>query len=256
MSVGSLVIYGSPLWTFLLLVLYLLSLVSQGALLATLFDNPRITPLASNLFMACNLVVYALGALYVWGRPNTVTATWFVMLLPAVAFARGVDILGQADIIQAGITLSNVGSTEMPKVLGMLVLDVFLWYFLAWYFQLRSPGKNLQGLPPLFFLKPSYWRPSSSAVTYAESSNGEAHELVSDDIELPVLVQIPQESQNVATVSHVDKVFVSNSSNSISPLARLLFGRRKTQFAIQDVSVSLHQGQIVSVLGHNGAVSV
>ncbi|TPX34688.1 hypothetical protein SmJEL517_g02744 [Synchytrium microbalum] len=256
LTVGNIIIYSSPLWTFLCLFLYLLSLLSQGALLSAFVYNPRVVSLSSNLFMAVNLVVYALGALYVWGRPAKLSLSWIMMLLPGVAFARGIDILQQSDLNLAGITLSNVSTTEMPKVLGMLTLDIVIWWFLAWYVQLRYPGMNGPGLSRTFFLSSEFWFGPKSDTT----SNKEMplSETVSPNIDPVDLSAIPQESRNIAALSHVVKVFTGSSDDEgqvkggITRLIELFKAKDETR-AIDDVSLSLNQGQIVGVLGHNGS---
>jgi len=116
----------------------------------------------------------------------------------------------------------------------MLLVDTFLYAFLAWYLESVVPSSFGTKLPPWFFLMPSYWSPSRP------DAQKRTEERAQDGVE-----QLPPESE--------EKVAIR--INNVSKTFTWGWFSRNSKTVLQDINMKILEDQIFGLLGHNGISS-
>eukprot|EP00927_Polykrikos_kofoidii_P079199 TRINITY_DN7598_c0_g1_i2.p1 TRINITY_DN7598_c0_g1~~TRINITY_DN7598_c0_g1_i2.p1 ORF type:complete len:1645 (-),score=336.37 TRINITY_DN7598_c0_g1_i2:294-4913(-) len=169
----------------------------------------------------------------------------FCLFSPS-AMGVGIGIIAKWELLEEGLQFSNLATASpltqtgnLPKddfsvlhVILMFIFDSCLYQFFAWYIEKVLPGTF--GLPqPFYFLfLPSYWRGDRAATeeldigTDAESKDNE---------KILCYEAAPPHVEVVATIRKLSKTFS---------------GGKK---ALRGISLDMHRGSIIGLLGHNGA---
>ena len=164
----------------------------------------------------------------------------FVCFHPVTAFTYGVTVIGRLEDIGIGASFDSLDFTEsnirfsLKTTMKWLAFDSLLWGFLAYYLNRVIPQDYGQHLPLWFPLLPSYWFPSLrhaniekvDAITEADSSGALVEEVG----------------------SALKKQTTLGQTIEIENL-RKVYGEK---IAIDDLTLTMYNGQITALLGQNG----
>lgn len=164
-------------------------------------------------------------------------------LHPVTAFSYGLLTIGQLEDQGVGVTFDSISSTDNPSgytfvnSLGSLMIDIVLWGVLGWYVnRVVSPDFG-QALPWYFPFTATYWGCAKNAPSaIATADFAESDEAMNDSL-------VPIEGVSDAMRSNTD-------SNIVIRHLGKKFGDKT---AVEDLSVTMYNGQVTALLGHNGA---
>jgi ABC-type multidrug transport system ATPase subunit len=228
----------SLLWFYFWL--WCMSFVSFAFTIQTFFDKSKTGGIIGMLIMFGQWVVYA--GVTSQASPSAGMQT-FLMLLPNYAFCAGVDMLAEFEQGSEGAQWSNLGvdidNTTMSLVLSMLLCDCVLYTVLGWYLEQIMPKEFGVVQPPWFPFVKSYWtgksgKTASAAEAVAASGGGFTTELMED-------VSGALKSQEGA-----------GTCVQLIKLRKEFTGPAGTKTAVSDLSLTMYEGQIFALLGHNG----
>eukprot|EP00002_Diphylleia_rotans_P010817 TRINITY_DN2139_c0_g1_i4.p1 TRINITY_DN2139_c0_g1~~TRINITY_DN2139_c0_g1_i4.p1 ORF type:complete len:1384 (+),score=248.88 TRINITY_DN2139_c0_g1_i4:167-4318(+) len=161
-------------------------------------------------------------------------------LLSPTCLALGLEKFADYEEAQEGITSSNMydGDFNFASVLTMLLIDIGIYSFMAWYLDQVLPREYGIRRSWYFLLQPSYWG-FSIGENAVRSNSGVAHN--DDD---PNTEKVPPELQSRLSVQimGLHKKFTMGSGKT---------AKKKT--AVDRLDLCMYEGQIMSLLGHNGA---
>lgn len=180
---------------------------------------------------------------------------WGLRLLclhPVAAFGYGVQEIGRLEDAGAGATWHSFQTTDSPSGFTVYTALCFLWLdclfgtLLSWYFNRALPGSaGGHTLPWTFPFQWSYWFPVPQNVQ--NGSPDEAIPLrctaarVDGDIPVePVSDSLRSQAElgSSLEIHNLQKVFAVQGGGSVA--------------ALHNLNLSLHQGQVTALLGHNG----
>jgi ABC-type multidrug transport system fused ATPase/permease subunit len=155
-------------------------------------------------------------------------------------FAYAFREIGRLEDEGTGLTLDTMNTTNyasgytFANVLRYLFFDSIIWGIFTWYLnRVMKPGYG-QALPVYFPLMVSYWCPSR------RRKGGDL-----SGVEAPVDTAIP-----VEPVSDTLRMQAREGKSIEVHQLRKTFGEK---IAVDDLSLSIYNGQITALLGHNGA---
>jgi len=143
------------------------------------------------------------------------------------------------ETIALPVPVTNSGAAPnngfcMLHIWLMLVVDMVLYQSLAWYIEKVWPGTLGLPQPFYFLLLPSYWRGAS-----ADEAREELVDTVNpeqeDNKKLECFEAAPDQLQAVVQIRQLAKTF------------------RGGKQALKGISLDMHKGTILGLLGHNGA---
>ena len=160
---------------FIMFLAYGLSVISFSFMLTPFFNKATaaggLGSLATILFS-----ILVLLAIY---TSISAPVKWILSLLCPTAFGFGISELVVLDSYFGGADFSNfVSSSHTSFPIGasflMLIIDIILYWILAFYFDNIVPGEFGQAKPFYFFLLPSYWKSAATTTTTGDnmSPNG------------------------------------------------------------------------------------
>lgn len=159
---------------------------------------------------------------------------------PVSSLTYGIQIVGILEDSGIGIQRSNLNFSDsvseltFSNILGFLVFDSIFWGFLMWYLNRVIPGDYGQSLPINFFCKSTYWcRPQSNSITITGVNAGEYH------------VEVP--------IEPVGPVYKDQEAEGIGVHIRGLTKKFGEKTAVNNLDISMYEGQVFALLGHNGA---
>ncbi|KAJ3286920.1 ATP-binding cassette sub- A member 5 [Blyttiomyces sp. JEL0837] len=287
---GNIFQYTAPSLLLVTLLLYTMSATTMGAVLQVPFPDQRQSAAISFLTTIFTLSWYAIGSIFILDKPSmSVILKYLWLLIPQAALARVIGVMAGEENVLRGVSWGslnlnlddgNPGGKVGVAVL-MLVVDVFVWWGLSWYFNLRFPGGGVSGLERLFFLRPGWWRRRKSGGGDADLGDvvdvgdgdvmdqGENNENI-EPVDFSGLES--EECKNGVRIKKVRKEFVVSGGDEKGKAVRRvgifgLFGRiwkwfverrsgrnsKKLKVALDGFSLDLHRGQTLALLGHNGA---
>eukprot|EP01062_Namystynia_karyoxenos_P055235 TRINITY_DN45_c0_g1_i1.p1 TRINITY_DN45_c0_g1~~TRINITY_DN45_c0_g1_i1.p1 ORF type:complete len:1842 (+),score=630.41 TRINITY_DN45_c0_g1_i1:449-5527(+) len=215
----------------LVLLFFLLATVAvtfAGFAFAALFNEARLVAVVAVLVHGVFVGIGALAA----SRDDSHQAS-AACLLPGAAFLVGIKGMYQLENDGDGLTFASIGDNldhhglpAMLTVFLLLLFDCVLYGCIAWYLDQVLPGALGVTRPWNFFLSRSYWCPHF----VAESAQAE-----------PEAAAVEPEEQRRRPSGHV--------LLSVRGLRRD-FGDFT---AVRNLDLDLRQGEVLSLLGHNGA---
>ncbi|KAH9638909.1 hypothetical protein HF086_004439 [Spodoptera exigua] len=167
-------------------------------------------------------------------------AFWFVSLISSSCYALAMDKALVLDMAGVGVTWDNLWSgpgVPFGGSLIMMAIDTVLYGLAAYWLDAVIPSEYGIKQKPWFCLFPSFWfgsrRARVSAVHFHSNGEAAAH---NKDIE-----PVPRELQDKEAIRIVG-------------LQKSFRHCRKPEIkAIDNIDLSIYEGQITAVLGHNGA---
>uniref|UniRef100_A0A8D2HGE2 ABC transporter domain-containing protein n=1 Tax=Urocitellus parryii TaxID=9999 RepID=A0A8D2HGE2_UROPR len=221
--------YSDYSFIFIFLVCYAIASIFFSFMVSTFFNKAHLAASAGHLmffasFFPFNFIFQHYGAISV---SNKVAAC----LSSNVALALGINLLVKLEI--KGECSSLDDNLIFGYMLGMLLLDAFLYGLVTWYVETVFPGQSGVPQPWYFFLLRSYWfgKPRIIEEKNIESHGGtqRSNNFEAEPINLVAGIQI----------KHLHKVLFQRS---LFPSA-----------AVKDLSLNVYEGQVTILLGHNGA---
>ncbi|KAI9324210.1 hypothetical protein DFJ73DRAFT_917486 [Zopfochytrium polystomum] len=240
------VVYSS--WSLLLvtLLLFCAGSIFFGVILSVLFPDPRQAAGMNLLALIATLAWYAIGEIFIFGK-LAVALQRLWLIFPQAALARVIRQVGLTEQSGRGVGWGTGDrSAEVAEAVVMLVVDIFVWFALAWYFNLRYPGNGVgrfpvRSLPRLFFLRKDFWY-SDRRATVTEEGEASAEpidqpagnsaaattEHVDGDFEEEVtlepedLTSIPSSRRFAVRVENVRKVFAAGKEKPKSLIGLLI----------------------------------
>ncbi|XP_031243982.1 ATP-binding cassette sub-family A member 3-like isoform X2 [Mastomys coucha] len=227
--------HNDPTLVFVLLLFYAISLIFFSFMISTLFNRASLAmSMGSCLFFLTVLPAITMHQSFEH-MPSKEKLMWSFDFNIGMAF--GFRFLVNAEAKKAGVKWSNILlSTDSDNflfayVLGMLLVDAFIYGLVAWYVGAVFPGEYGVPKPWNFFMMHSYWfgeaaQQKPETTQFCERVESKYFE--AEPIDLTAGIQI----------KHLHKVFQENNT---------------TKAAIKDLSLNMYEGQITVLLGHNGA---
>jgi len=210
---------------FGMLFLFMLSCIPLAFLVASFFARARL----ASIFGPFALFALLLPR-YIFFRTSEVQALGakrLACLLAPSAFTFAADNLGRAESANAGVTEENVwdGALSVGECMAWLVFDTVLYAALAWVLD--------QGIPDAARSLPLGWRlPWMRAPPLPAARDEEAGAAESD-------IEPPQTSAAAVVV--------------MRSLCKFFVNGARTVRAVDSLNISMSDGEIFVLLGHNGA---
>ncbi|RYG93692.1 ATP-binding cassette domain-containing protein, partial [archaeon] len=230
---------------FIFYFLFCMTEINLSMLVSVFFSNSKLAAIAAPV------VLFALSlprfVYYSVDPTEEVSSKIATCLLSPAAFAYGADLIAQYEYTGMGIQWYNLflGPFSFGVICFMLFFDFFIYGFLAWYLDQVLPQEFGTPKHPLFLFLPSYWkrccRSQDSHDTLMIDDMEDFEPLqplqVDDTNSNDRIEQLPQEllEQGKVRIKHLGKTFGDG------------------KVAVRDLSLTLLEGQITCLLGHNGA---
>ena len=231
--------YSDKGFIFFFFLLAQLSFFSFCLLISALFSNSRIaSTFGALIFLAIFFPYYAVFQDSVSTARKTVAC-----LSPPLCMGLGVTNIIEFEGAQTGVTPGNgnvdLNNFSYTKTMGMLLLDFIALLLLALYLEKVVPQQYGLSLPFYFPLQPSYWCPRRKQSSEAQEAGREEDSRGNME---PVVFADGDASNHQLGVRLVKlhKEFITD--RSLPPVV-----------AVQKLSLSMYTGQILALLGHNGA---
>lgn len=143
-----------------------MSEVSLCFLIGVFFSNSKLAAIVGPVILFITILPK-----YVFFGSNSneaYLAKYAASLLSPTAFTFGADILAAYEYGAVGVQFSNLDDNRfsMISVFQMMFFDIFLYGFLAWYFDQTLPQEFGTSKHFLFVLNPYYWCPYLKKCTY------------------------------------------------------------------------------------------
>ncbi|KAM5130483.1 phospholipid-transporting ATPase ABCA3-like [Callospermophilus lateralis] len=225
--------YSDYSFIFIFLVCYAIASIFFSFMVSTFFNKAHLAASAGHLmffasFFPFNFIFQHYGAISV---SNKVAAC----LSSNVALALGINLLVKLEIKEIGVKWHNLWKPAslddnliFGYMLGMLLLDAFLYGLVTWYVETVFPGQSGVPQPWYFFLLRSYWfgKPRIIEEKNIQSHGGtqRSNNFEAEPINLVAGIQM----------KHLHKEFSGKA-------------------AVKDLSLNVYEGQVTILLGHNGA---
>lgn len=238
---------------FVLFLLFSISTIAFAALLSSFFSKSRLAALVSPvIFFLTTIPSFALPA-----DSGTEVFVGLSLLCPT-AFGVGTKLIMQYEInsgFQWGDFANTLDKVNMGGVFALLVGDSVLYMLLALYFDAVLPSDWGQRKHPLFFvLDPiAFCRRSKKAASSASatSAGGNHPERVSHS---PAAQAWTQGSRHAPVIEDIARGADERPAVTLQQLTkRFVLDSGETLIAVNDLSLTLYEGDINVLLGHNGA---
>ena len=215
----------------------LLSVITFTFFLASFFSKATLGTIICLIVFFGGYILTSLVD-YQDGDPGLIA---LVSLHPVGVFSFGLQEIGRLEDLGVGLTASTLSSTDSPSgytfqnTISSFIFDCIFWGVLAWYSNRVVSSGYGRPLPWYFPFTTSYWLPSTA--------------------------RAPPDSDDGAEIVYDESVPVEEVSNTLKEQAAAgesieIRGLRKTfgdKTAVDGLSMSLYNGQITALLGHNGA---
>jgi ABC-type multidrug transport system ATPase subunit len=237
-SINSYYLLSNPIMLFLLVFLFGTSITTFGFFLASVLKSTKVATTFTVLyFYLISQVSYFLKDAPRWVRILTA-------LLSPLAYQFGITEYGAAEFRGSGVSASSAfetGDFSFGASLVMLAVDTLLYSFLAWYFSNVLPGDFGIKKPAHFLFTRAYWAPRHD------------RELLHDEDATNLMAA--SEDYDSANFEPVSADMQDRVGVSIHGLTKLFRdpNEKTITAAVNNMSLDMYKGQILSLLGHNGA---
>jgi ATP-binding cassette subfamily A (ABC1) protein 3 len=263
---------------FIVFFLYGICTCTFSLLISVFFSKAKTaSALSAILFIGFYFPAFAVSA------ASTPTETKrLASLLHCTAFGLGMDLIGSWENSGAGLSSANASTVlnnwSLSDTIGMLILDTFLYGFLAWYADnvLPAPFREFGVAKPYnFFLRVDYWREvfglpvtndlvlrlggpvGAQATTLMHYAPATWTDRLLCRARKPA---VRSEVRAAADSSYFEEADANMKAMdragqcvSISKLRKEFNTPDGVKVAVNDVDLTMYEGQIFVLLGHNGA---
>ncbi|XP_053988069.1 cholesterol transporter ABCA5-like isoform X3 [Hylaeus volcanicus] len=228
---------------FLLVVLYSFSIIMFAFMITPFFDKSRTAGVLGNFAVTILSLMYFIQ---VFVKDSSSISFWVVSLLSPTGVALAMDKALVLDLQGEGVNFDNLWSgpgIPFGGSLIMMTLDIFLYACLAYYFDSVIPSEYGIKRSPWFCFTPRFWFQRKAPRSYLQvpSSNGESNSF------------IPGEETN-RDIEPVVREMKGREAIRIVGLYKSYHKCRKPEIkAVDGINLTIYEGQITAILGHNGA---
>jgi len=147
-----------------------------------------------------------------------------------ICFGFGIQTIVEFESVSQGVTNENFSTQTsnfaMSQAFGMLIADFFLYLLIALYFERVIPSEWGSHLPPWFCFLSSWWCGNSKPQEMAQREFGDFYE--------------PTDGREEVGVSIIN-------------LYKRFDTQAEDEAAVKKINIDMYKGQILALLGHNGA---
>jgi ABC-type multidrug transport system fused ATPase/permease subunit len=235
--------------------LFCMSEINFAFLVSVFFSNSKLAAIVAPVILFAGLMPR-----YAFLNTNNnelVTGKVFSCLLSPSAFAFGADMIASYEYSGVGIQYSNVNDGEFSfnTVLFMMWADFFIYGFLAWYLDQVIPHEFGSVQHPLFFLNPRFWWPRGRPANFSDEH------FVGALQDMPEFYDDAGDTAGAAAAGGVEpgaQRSIEAIPAEMRPNAHVRIKNLRKRYpdgnlAVRDFSLSMLEGQITCLLGHNGA---
>lgn len=259
--------YSDTSLIFLFFTLFVLTLIALAMLVTTFFNRAKTAGTLSNFALFGAYLPYI--AVSSTGRSASSKAA--ACLMSPVALSLGGTQILQYESSFIGATWSNVNEVNdnfsMATALWMMFFDIFIYAFLAWYFDKVLPKEFGTHKPWHFVFHASYWCGGDSEKKQSDSTRsltrGSMHEMKAPFL-ASTTIDIDGNASDSSTsafkqTDHIEEVpetLRDKVGVRIDRLVKKFSGTGPDggdHYAVKGLSLELYRGQIFVLLGHNGA---
>ncbi|XP_033331289.2 cholesterol transporter ABCA5 isoform X1 [Megalopta genalis] len=248
---------------FLLVVLYSFSIIMFAFMITPFFDKSRTAGVLGNFAVAILSLMYFIQ---VFVNDSSSIYFWVVSLLSPTGVALAMDKALVLDLQGEGVNFDNLWSgpgIPFGGSLIMMTLDIFLYACLAYYFDCVVPSEYGVKRNPWFCFLPGYWCQRKTPRVGSQYEK-EQERKSRGNLGLQSYLQVP--SSNGESNSFIPG---EETNRDVEPVVREMKGReairivdlyksyqkcRKPEIkAVNGINLTIYEGQITAILGHNGA---
>uniref|UniRef100_A0A4W2DW59 ABC transporter domain-containing protein n=1 Tax=Bos indicus x Bos taurus TaxID=30522 RepID=A0A4W2DW59_BOBOX len=232
---------------FVFLMCYAIASIFFGFMVSTFFNKARLAASAGSFIYFVSFFPFNSIAQY-YGRIN-LTMKVAACLSPNIALALGIKLLVKFETKQTGVNWNKIwtpatleDNLTFGHMMGMLVIDAFLYGLVTWYIEAVFPGQYGMPQPWYFFLMHSYWFSKPRIKIKKEEMN---------DSVITQNKYFEAEPTGLVAgikIKHLYKVLFQNVGNKDQWYLEL-----GDKVVINNMSLNLYKGQITILLGQNGA---
>jgi len=236
---------------FLLFFLFGLSVIAFSFLLSVFFSKAR---LASVLGAAIWFGLYfpSTGL----SDDSTQSTRLAAALASPTAFVQAFNnilTLENAEVGVVSTTLDTpINNVSFGQMLGMLVLDIFLYSLLAWYLDEVWPSEFGVPRPFYFPFTADYWKDACSCC-FTRQRVGDSEGLTAAN----EMEQDDSQVNNNVNVEPADSTLKGKAAQGkcvkIRGLKKVFSTPDGDKVAVDGLNMTMYEGQITCLLGHNGA---
>lgn len=264
---GQVLMHSNPFLIFLIFEIYALSTISLAFLVSVFYSKAKIAA-------ACSGIIYLLTyvpCMYISIREDLAQDTipkWakiLASLFSTSAFGMGAKYIAFYENIGTGIQFNNIQYSPVEgdrftcfETVLFMLFDTLIHLILMWYIENVYPGTY--GIPKKWYfpLTSSYWSGQTSRQSKFEKKL--ANFSLRNWIPCRKRYASYQVNWSTTTLSDGDRnqdYFEQNEHSHEQIIGVRLMNLTKIfdkqKFAVQNLSLDLYEGEILSFLGHNGA---
>ncbi|XP_032957644.1 ATP-binding cassette sub-family A member 3 [Rhinolophus ferrumequinum] len=225
--------YSDYGFVFVFFTCYAIASIFFAFMVSTFFSKVRLAVTAGSMLYFASFFAFKSIAQYY--DQLTLAKKVAACLSCNVALALGVNLILQLEIQEVGVKWHNLWTPAnlqdnliFAYILGMLLLDAFLYGLVTWYVETVFPGQYGMPQPWFFFLTRSYW--------FGQSSISKEEE------EMKHYGRTQSKYFEAEPVTRVADIQIEH-----------LYKEFGNKVAVNNMSMNLYKGQITVLLGENGA---
>jgi ATP-binding cassette, subfamily A (ABC1), member 3 len=242
--------FSEPLMLLVFWLLTFLSLTLYSTALAACSSKATRGILVGLLFFFSGLFVSLLFPI----RLTSPTVVSILMIHPVTVFSYAIDLLGALDDVKVGLTSESVSYVHYynqcsfrQMFMGYLYSCVF-WFALTWYLNRSIAPEYGQAAEVWYFpFTLSYWKSF-----YRRRTNGQIRGEENAALEGPVAEDVHINDDGTPAVEGVSESLRKQSTNGESIEILNLSRHFGDKAAVDGLNLSMYNGQITALLGHNG----
>uniref|UniRef100_A0A8C5R778 ATP binding cassette subfamily A member 3 n=1 Tax=Leptobrachium leishanense TaxID=445787 RepID=A0A8C5R778_9ANUR len=239
-SEGAVLTRSDPTLVFVYLMVFAVSTISFSFMISSFFSKANMAAAAGGFLYFFSYIPYFF--ISAWYDVITHSEKLASCLISNVGMAMGSQLIGMYEGKGSGAQWSNLftpvsvdDNFTLGQVLLMLLFDSFLYSLVGWYVEAVFPGDYGVPQPWYFFILPSYWCGTPRMAEVLEKEEDEDPEKA---LQGEYLEEEPSDLVAGVRIKHLTKVYKVNG---------------KRRIAVRDLTLSMYEGQITVLLGHNGA---
>lgn len=242
---------------FMFFFLFAMSEITLAFLVSVFFSNSKLAAIAAPVVIFATILPRYI--FYTVASNEQVGNKILSCLLSPTAFAFAADFLSAYEYAGVGIHPYNMfeGQFSFGTCLIMMFVDFFIYAFLAWYLDQVLPQEH--GTPKhwWFVFSLRYWFPCFYGKMSGEVDWEDMVEFRGDGpIAVPPDQDLELDALTAGTapvndkIEHLPRTMLDRATVRIKSLSKTYPDGKQ---AVRDVSLSMLEGQITCLLGHNGA---
>ena len=235
----------------LFLVTYTLSLTALGLLLTVFFSKARLAALVSPF-----VVLASTSPGFIFHGNTAAGAKQTASLSSTSCFGFAIELMVQYEVAGTGSGFSefNKDTYSYGAMLGMLILDLFVYLLLAWYLDHVLPSQYGVKEHPLFIFSPSYWGFCSKRYVSLDERFCPSPKTSPVNVEQDMDEKARSElrGREAVRIMGLRKEFTNAEGHGFTAVDNLGGGVPKGGPGGPN-ALTFYEGQVQCMLGHNGA---